>query len=85
MMTEGKVCLLQQEFLPQLRSVPKPWNFKRAHVNDFSKAGNARSWEEHDWLEWTSMAWTTQLTPTHLMLDRDMDSPFDDDQYLVLT
>ena len=73
MMTEGKFCVLLPKFMPQLKNAPGPWTFKRAHVNDFSELGDARSWEDHNWLEWTSKVVTTQVTPTHFMLERDMD------------
>ena len=48
MMTEGKVRLLLPNFMPQLKSTPGPWIFKRAHVNDFSKSEDVGSWEDHD-------------------------------------
>ena len=51
MMTEGKVRLLLPNFMPQLKSTPGPWIFKRAYVNDFSELGDVGSWEDHDWLE----------------------------------
>ena len=41
MMTERKVCLLPPKFMPQLKSTPRPWTFKRAHVNCFSELGDA--------------------------------------------
>ena len=84
MMVEGKVCLLLPNFMPQLKSAPRPWTFKRAHVNDFSKFGDTRSWEDHDWPEWTLKVGTTQVAPTHFMLERNMDPSFDDDQHLVV-
>ena len=59
MMIEAKVCLLLPKFMPQLRSAPGPWTFKRAHVNDLSEARDAGSWEDHDWLEWTVMVRAT--------------------------
>lgn len=43
MMTKGKVHLLLPNFMPQLKSAPKPWTFKRAHINDFSKLGDIGS------------------------------------------
>lgn len=63
MMTEGKVHLLLPNFIPQFKSTPRPWIFKRAHVNDFSELGDAGLWEDHDWLEWTLKVGTTQVTP----------------------
>ena len=54
MMTKGKVRLLLPNFKPQLKSTPGPWTFKRAHINDFSESGDAGSWEDHDWPEWSS-------------------------------
>ena len=39
MMTEGKVHLLLPNFMTQLKSTFRPWTFKRAHINDFSKLG----------------------------------------------
>ena len=84
MMTEGKVHLLLPNFMPQLKSTLGPWTFKRAHVNDFSKSGDAGSWEVYDWPEWTSKEGTTQATLAHFMLERNMDPSFDDDQYLVM-
>ena len=57
--TEGTVRFLLPEFLPQLRSVPKPWTFKTVHVNDFFEMENAGSWEDHDWPKWTSTIGTT--------------------------
>ena len=83
-MTEGKVRLFLPEFMPQLRSTPEPWTFKRAHVNNFSESRSVGSWKDHDWPEWTSIARTTQITLAHFMLERDMDPPSNDDQYLVL-
>ena len=41
MMTVGRVCLLLPNFMPQLKSTPRPWTFKRAHVNDFFESGDA--------------------------------------------
>ena len=38
MMAEGKVHLLLPNFMPQLKSAPRPQTFKRAHVNNFSKS-----------------------------------------------
>ena len=43
MMTEGKVRLLLPNFMPQLKSAPRPWIFERAHVNDLSELGDIRS------------------------------------------
>ena len=54
MMAEGKVRLPLPNFKPQLKDAPRPWIFKRSHVNDFSKSGDARSWEDHDCPKWTS-------------------------------
>ena len=85
MMTEGKIRLLLPNFMPQLKSTLGPWTFKRAHINDFSESGDAGSWEDHDWPEWSSKVGRTQVTPTRFMLERDMDPSYDDDQYLVLT
>ena len=59
MMAEGKVRLLLPNFKPQLKDAPRPWIFKRSHVNDFSKSGDAGSWEDHDWPKWTSKVGTT--------------------------
>ena len=42
-MIEGKVYLLLPNFMPQLKSTPRPWTFKSAHVNDFSKLGDEGS------------------------------------------
>ena len=84
MMTEGKVRLLLPNFKPQLNSALGPWTFKRAHVNDFSESGDARSWEDHDWPEWTSKVGTTQVTPACFMLECNIDLSSDDDQYLVM-
>ena len=42
MITEWKVLLLLPNFMPQLKSAPGPWTFKRAHVNDFSESRDAR-------------------------------------------
>ena len=50
----------------QLKSTPRLWTFKMAHVNDFSESGDAGSWEDHDWLEWTSKVGTTQVTPARI-------------------
>jgi len=85
MMTKGKVRLLLPNFMPQLKSAPRPWTFKRANVNDFFESGDTRSWEDHDWSEWTLMVRETQVTLARFMLERDMDPSFDDDQHLVLT
>ena len=71
--------------MPQLKSTPRPWTFKRSHINDFHESGDARSWEDHDWPEWTSKVGTTQVTLARFMLERNMDPSSDDDQYLVLT
>ena len=84
MMAEGKVRLLLPEFLLQLRNALGPWTFKRAHVNNFFKikcriVGGSRL------AKLTSTVGTTQVTLTCFMLERDTDSPSDDDQYLVLT
>ena len=84
MMTKGKVCFLLLEFLSQLRTTPRPWTFKRAHVNDFFELGNARSWEDHDQLEWTLIVGATQVTLACFMLEREADPSSDDDQYFVL-
>ena len=84
-MIEGKICLLLPEFMPQLRSTPEPRTFKKAHVNDFSKLGDAGSWEDHDWSEWTSSVEATQVTPACFMHERNMDPSSNNDQYLVLT
>ena len=73
MMTKGKVRLLLPNFKPQLKSAQGPWTFKRVHVNDFSKSGDVESWEDHDWLEWTSKAGTTEVTLAHFMLEHNMD------------
>ena len=62
MMTKGMVRLLLPNFMPQLKSTPGPWTFKRAHVNDFSKSRDVESWEDNDWPEWTSKVGTTQIT-----------------------
>ena len=43
-MSEGTIHFL----LPMLEHVLGPWTFTRAHVNNFSKMGNAGSWEDHD-------------------------------------
>ena len=43
MMTERKVHLLLPNFMPQLKSAPRPWIFKRAHVNDLFESGDIRS------------------------------------------
>ena len=59
MMTKGKICLLLPNFMPQLKSTPKPWTFKSSHVNEFSESGDARSWEDYDWPKWTSKVGTT--------------------------
>ena len=85
MMTEGKVRLLLPNFMLQLKSASRPWTFKKAHVNDFSESRDAGSWEDHDWLEWTSTVWVTQVTPARFMLERKMDPSSDNDQHLVLT
>ena len=47
-MTKGKVYLFLPNFMPQLKSAPGPWTFKRAHVNNFSESGDAGSWEDHN-------------------------------------
>ena len=85
MMIEVKVCLFLPQFMPQLMSAPRPWTFKRAHVNNLFDVGDAGSWEDHDWPEWTLMVGATQVTPARFMLERNMDPLSDDDQYLVLT
>ena len=51
MMTKRKVHLLLPNFMPQLKSAPRPWIFKRANVNDFFESGDTGSWEDQDWLE----------------------------------
>jgi len=84
-MKEGKVHLLLPNFMPKLKSTPGPWTFKRSHINDFHELGDARSWEDHDWPEWTSKVGTTQVTLARFMLEHNMDPSSDDDQYLVLT
>ena len=83
-MTKGKIHFLLLEFLPQQRSAPKPWTFKRVYINDFFESGNAGSWEDHDWLEWTSTVGTTQVTLAHFMLKHDTDPPSKNNQHLVL-
>ena len=70
--------------MSQLKSAPGPWTFKRAHVNDFSKFGDTGSWEDHDWLEWTLKVGTTQVSPTHFMLECTIDPSSDDDQHLMV-
>ena len=77
-MTEGKFRLLLPEFMLQLRSTHRPWTFRRAHVNDFSKLGNV----DHGR---TLTARATQVTPTRFMLERNMDPISNNDIYLVLT
>ena len=47
-MTEGKIHLLLPNFTPQLKSTPRPWTFKKVHVNDFSESRDTGSWEDHD-------------------------------------
>lgn len=84
MMAEGKVYLLLPEFKLQLRNTHGPWTFKRAHISDLSKSGNAGSWEDHDWPKWTSIVRATQVTPTHFMLECDTDPSPDDDPFIVL-
>ena len=59
MMTKGKIFLLLPNFMPQLKSTPKPWTFKSSHVNEFSESRDARSWEDYDWPKWTSKVGTT--------------------------
>ena len=85
MMTKGKICLLLPNFMAHLKSTPRPWTFKRAHVNDFFESGDAGSQEDHDWSEWTSKVGTTRVTPAHFMLEHNIDPSSNDDQYLVLT
>jgi len=84
-MTEGKVRLLLPNFMPQLKSTPRPRTFKGVHVNDFSESRDIGSWEDHDWLEWTLKVGTTQVTLARFMLKRNMDPSSYNDQYLVLT
>ena len=84
MVAKGKVRLLLPNFMPQLKSAPGPWTFKRAHFNDFSKSGDTRSWEDHDWLECTLKVGTTQVALAHFMLECNMNSSSDDDQCLVV-
>ena len=83
-MTEGKVYLLLPNFKPQLMSVSRPWTFKRAHVNNFSKLWDVGSWEDYDWPEWTSKVGTTQVTPARFMLERNMDPSSNNGQYLMM-
>ena len=85
MMIEVKVCLLLPQFMPQLMSAPRPWTFKRAHVNNLFDVGDAGSWEDHDWPEWTLMVGATQVTPARFILEQDVDPSSNDNQYLVLT
>ena len=84
MMVEGKVCLLFPNFMPQLKSAPGPWTFKKAYVNEFSKSRDTRSWEDRDWPEWTSKVGTTQVALTHFMLKCNMDPSSNDDQHLMV-
>ena len=58
-MTERKVRLLLPNLMPQFKSTPRPRNFKRTHVNDFSESRDTGSWEDHDWLEWSLKVGTT--------------------------
>ena len=58
-MAEGKVRLPLPNFKLQLKDAPRPWIFKRSHVHEFSESGDIGSWEDHDWLEWTSKVGTT--------------------------
>ena len=85
MMTEGNIFLFLPNFMPQLKNALRPWTFKRTHVNDFFELGDAGSWEDHDWLEWTSKVGKTQVIPACFMLERDMDPSSDDNQFLMLT
>ena len=41
MMAERKVLLPLPNFKLQLKDIPGPWTLKRAHVNEFSKSGDA--------------------------------------------
>ena len=84
MMAEGKVHLLLPNFMPQLKSAPRPQTFKRAHVNNFSKSWDMGSWEDHDWLEWTLKVGTTQVTPARFMLERNMAPSSDNSQYRMM-
>ena len=78
-MINGKVCLFLPNFKPQLKSALRPRTFKRAHVNDFSKSGDAGLWEDHDWPEWTSKMGMTQVTLACFMLEHNMDPSSNDD------
>ena len=82
-MVEGKVSLPLFNFKLQLRGAPGPWTFKKVHVNDFFEFGDAGSWEDHDWPEWTLKVGTTQVILARFMLERNMDPSSDDDQYLM--
>nr|POF23842.1 hypothetical protein CFP56_49666 [Quercus suber] len=80
MMTEGKVRLLLPNFMPQLKSAPRPWTFKRANVKDFFELGDMGSWEvtigQNGPQRWEQLkspqhasclnaTWTLLLTPTN--------------------
>nr|POE86094.1 hypothetical protein CFP56_02461 [Quercus suber]POE86095.1 hypothetical protein CFP56_02462 [Quercus suber] len=82
-MVEGKVCLPLPNFKPQLRGAPRPWTFKRAHVNNFFESGEAGLWEDYDWLEWTLKVGTTQVIPARFMIERNIDLSSNDNQYFV--
>nr|POE86334.1 hypothetical protein CFP56_41217 [Quercus suber] len=83
-MAKGKVHLPLPNFKPQLRGASGPWTFKRAYVNDFSKLGDTRSWEDHYWPKWTSKVGITQVIPTRFMLERNVDPSSDNEQYLMM-
>jgi len=72
-MIEGTVHFL----LLVLEHVPRPWNFTRDHVNDFSEMGNVGSWEVHDWPKWTSTIGTMQVTPACILIKHDMTPSLD--------
>lgn len=80
MMIEGTVCFL----LPVLEHVSRPWTLIRAHVNEFFEIGSARSWEDHDQPKWTSIVWTTQVTPACNLIERDTAPPPYAKWYVVL-
>ena len=82
-MVETKICMPLPNFKPQLKDAPGPWTFKRGHVSYFSKLGDAGSWEDHDWPEWTLKVGTTQVTLARFILECNIDPSSNDDQYLV--
>lgn len=67
-----------------LKNIHWSLTFTTAHVNDFSQIGSVRSWEDHDWSDWTLMVGTTQVIGTRILIEQDTTRPPEAEWYFVL-